>query len=603
MNNLNYGIIGNCTTGALVSETGCIEWLCLPEFNSPSVFASLLDKKIGGKFDIKPVSEYESKQYYIKKTNVLVTRFDCEDGVFEVIDFMPRYKYDQHNKGIYAPADLIRYIKKIEGNPLIRINYQPQLEYGASKTKMLLRDKFIKAYTNDDEYDSMYLYTDLNKQDIISRNVIELKEDNFCLISYHQKLLKQDTERAYLKFQRTRVYWLNWTEQNTSYTEFNDEITRSALALKLLSFDKSGAILAALTTSLPETIGEVRNWDYRFCWIRDASMVVKVMKEIGHNSISRRYLNFIKNLMPDKDEKMQIMYGINGEKELSESELKHLRGYENSAPVRIGNDAYIQKQNDIYGILVDVIYRHFKIHTTSLQHSEELWTIVRNVVNVVTRNWKLPDRGIWEIRNEDKHFTFSKVLCWAAINRAVKIAKLLNQTYYVEKWDPLQNEIKEDICKNAWSEKKQAFTQAYGVEDLDASVLLMESYGFIKAKDPKFVSTTLAIQEELEYKGLLFRYKNNDDFGTPKSAFTICTFWLINSLYKIGKKKEAREKFRILLSYSNHLGLFSEDIDFETKRLLGNFPQAYSHLALIETAITISGGQITEEEHLFEMLE
>ena len=516
---------------------------------------------------------------------------------------MPRYKYSKPNQGIYAPSDVIRYLKRIEGSPKFKVNYQPQLEYAAFRTKTVAYEKYIKSFTTEGEYDSMYLYTDFDKNDIVNQKEIELNEDNFFLMSYHQKLLNQNTERAYLKLQRTKVYWLNWTEQNTSYTEFNDEITRSALALKLLSFDKSGAVLAALTTSLPETIGEVRNWDYRFCWIRDASMVVKVMKEIGHNSISRRYLNFITNLMPDKDEKMQIMYGINGEKKLTELELSHLSGYENSAPVRVGNAAYIQKQNDIYGILLDVIYLHFKIHFTSLNHSEELWTLVRNVVKIVERNWQLPDKGIWEIRNDDKHFTFSKVLCWTAINRAAKIADLLNQSDYAEKWNPLQEEIKADIYKNAWSEKKQAFTQAYGVEDLDASVLLMESYGFIKAKDPKYVSTTLAIQKELEHNGLLFRYKNHDDFGLPNSAFTICTFWLINSLYKIGKKKEAREKFNTILTYANHLGLFSEDIHFDSKRLLGNFPQAYSHLALIETAITISGGEITEEEQLIEILE
>ncbi len=603
MNNLNYGIIGNCTSGALVSETGCIDWLCLPEFNSPSVFASILDTQVGGKFDISPVTSFKVNQFYIKKTNILVTKFKCEDGIFEVLDFMPRYKHDKHTRGIYSPPDLIRYIKLVDGNPKFKVNYQPQLEYAAFDTKTVIKDKYIKSYTTEGEYDSMYLYSDFDKEKILNGNEIVLEKDNFFLVSYHQKLLIQDTERAYLKLQRTKVYWLNWTSQNPSYTEFDDEIVRSALVLKLLSFDKSGAVLAALTTSLPESIGEVRNWDYRFCWIRDASMVVKIMKEIGHNSISRRYLNFIKNLMPDKDEKMQIMYGINGEKKLTELELGHLSGYENSAPVRVGNAAFMQKQNDIYGILLDVIYQHFSIHSTSLQFSEELWTIVRNVVRIVERNWHLPDKGIWEIRNEDKHFTFSKVLCWTAINRAMKIADLLNQTEYVEQWKPLQDEIKADIYKNAWSEKKKAFTQAYGVEDLDASVLLMESYGFIKAKDPKYISTTLAIQEELEHNGLLFRYKNSDDFGTPNSAFTICTFWLINSLFKIGKKKEAREKFKTLLSYSNHLGLFSEDIDFKSKRLLGNFPQAYSHLALIETAITISGGELTEEELLYEILD
>jgi len=372
------------------------------------------------------------------------------------------------------------------------------------------------------------------------------------------------------------------------------------LVLKLLSYDKTGAVLAAATTSLPETIGEVRNWDYRFCWIRDASMVVKIMKKLGHNSISRRYLNFIIDIMPDKDEKIQIMYGINGEKKLTEYELEHFSGYKGSRPVRIGNAAYKQKQNDIYGILLDVIFEHFRIHRTSLMHSEELWTIVRNVVKIVKRNWQKPDKGIWEMRSEDKHFTFSKVLCWTAIDRALRIAIMLNQKQYIKPWIKLRNQISDDIMQKAWSEKKQAFTQAYETEELDSAVLLMESYGFIAGTDPKYISTVEAIQRELEYNGLMYRYKNNDDFGKPKSAFTICSFWLINALIKIGRKEEAEIKFNELLSYSNHLGLFSEDIDFDTKRLLGNFPQAYSHLALIETVINLTQGEKTEEELMLE---
>jgi GH15 family glucan-1,4-alpha-glucosidase len=601
MDNLNYGIIGNCRSGALISKTGSVDWLCLPQFDSPSVFAKLLDENKGGSFYIEPTSEFSTQQAYTSHTNILVTRFMCTDGTFEIHDFMPRYHTDNHINH-YTPPDLIRYFKLIDGKPKFRIIYDPKLEYGQCNTNFDIEDDFIKAYTEGCEYDSLYLYTNFNKEKIVNRNVFELTRDGFCLVSYHQKLLNQTTEREYLKLQRTKVYWLNWTQRTTKYLKYNSIIERSALTLKLLSFQKTGAVLAALTTSLPETIGEVRNWDYRFCWIRDASMVVKIMKHIGHNSISRRYLDFIINIMPDKDEKMQIMYGIDSQRELTEKTLGHLSGYQNSKPVRVGNAAYQQKQNDIYGILLDVIHQHFEIHHTSLEHSEELWTIVRNVVRIVERNWELPDKGIWELRNEDKHFTFSKVLCWTAIDRAVKIAELLNRSNYVQTWTNLRNTIHADIVEHAWSPQKQAFTQAYGSNDLDASVLLMESYGFITATDPRYVSTVLQIQNELENNGLMYRYRNNDDFGKPKSAFTICSFWLINSLYKIGRTDEAIQKFEALIGHANHLGLFSEDIDFETRRLLGNFPQAYSHLALIETAITLMNGQKTEEEKLFDFI-
>ena len=601
MQNLNYGIIGNCRSGALVSENGSIDWLCLPQFDSPSVFANLLDDETGGKFSIHPVNLIKSEQKYIKNTNVLCTRFECKEGTFELLDFMPRYKMAD-SKERYAPADLIRYFKHISGNPKLSVTYNPKLEYAQFQTKNVIEEDYIKSFTTEGVYDSIYLYTSFDKSELLLSKIISLEEDQYCLISYNQKLLKQSVERASLKLQRTKVYWLDWIQRTTSYTNYQDQINRSALTLKMLSFQKTGAVLAALTTSLPETIGEMRNWDYRFCWIRDSSMVVKIMKQLGHNSISRQYLNFIINIVPDKDEKIQIMYGIDGQKKLIEYELSHLRGYENSSPVRIGNAAYVQKQNDIYGILLDVIYQHFKIHETSLIHSEELWTIVRNVVKIVEKNWQLPDKGIWEFRNDEKHFTFSKVLCWTAVDRALRIAALLNQKKYIKEWLDLRKQIRASIMENAWSEKKQAFTQAYGSEDLDSSVLLMENYGFMEGASPKYISTVEAIQKELEYKGLMFRYKNADDFGKPKSAFTICSFWLVNALIKIGRKEEAKKKFNELLTYSNHLGLFSEDIDFESKRLLGNFPQAYSHLALIETAINLSEGEKTEEELLMEFL-
>jgi GH15 family glucan-1,4-alpha-glucosidase len=596
MNNLNYGVVGNGRSAALISDKGSVDWFCLPKFDSPSIFAALLDKEKGGYFSIVPVAGAHITQMYAFHTNILITRFECGDGIFEIHDFMPRYKSD--NGSYYLPPDLVRYIKWIEGKPKIKIFFNPRLEYGKFGTNITFNGKYVKAYTSKGSYDSLYLYTSMDKLSVVGQLPITIEKDEFILISYNQKLLAQNINRAFLKLQRTKVYWLNWAERTTKFKSYNENIIRSALLLKMLSYHKSGAILAAITTSLPETIGDVRNWDYRFCWIRDASMVIKVMTMLGHFNVVHQYLNFIIDLLPDKNEKIQIMYGINGEKKLTEYELPHLTGYGNSSPVRVGNAAYKQKQNDIYGILVDVIYQLFHLFSTSLGHSEELWTIIRNIIKVVERNWQKPDKGIWEIRQSNKHFTFSKVLCWVAVDRGIKIAELLHQKEYIQSWGRLQDKIKNDILKNAWSESKQSFTQAYGSEDLDASVLLMESYGFISGNDPKFKSTVKATQKELEHNGLMYRYKNKDDFGQPSSAFTICSFWLIRSLYKIGEKEEAKRKFDELLKYSNHLGLFSEDLDFKTKRLLGNFPQAYSHLALIDTAMLLAGGEMTSEEKI-----
>jgi len=586
MRTLNYGLIGNCRSGALVSDKGAIEWFCLPIFDSPSIFAKLLDKEIGGEFSILTSEDYKITQKYMDKTNLLLTRFDNGTDAFEITDFMPRYMNGDND--YYAPPDVIRYFRVLYGQPKFRINYNPKMNYALGDTNSVIHSNYIKSTTTEGDYDSAYLYSSINYESILHSKEILLSEDEFLLLSYHQKLHKPAVERALLKLERTKVYWLNWADRTQKYSQYNDVILRSALVLKLLTYNPSGAILAAATTSLPETIGEERNWDYRFCWMRDASMTIKVLSNLGHFNVARRYLNYILNLVPVKDEAIQIMYGINGEKKLSEKHLDYLDGYEGSKPVRIGNAAYKQKQNDIYGVLVDVIYQLFKRFDVSLSNSEELWTVTRSMMKVVQHSWRNPDRGIWEIRNEQKHFTFSKVLCWVAMDRGVKIAEMINMPDYFEKWSVLRDEIKQDIMENAWNDSIGAFTQTYGSNELDASNLLMETYGFISADDPKFQSTVHATEKALSRDGLMYRYKNTDDFGTPKSSFTICTFWLITALYRIGEKARAKAMFDRVLSYSNHLGLFSEDIDFDTKALLGNFPQAYSHLALIESAITIS---------------
>lgn len=586
MDNLDYGIIGNCRSAALISKNGAIDWCCLPEFDSPSVFANLLDDEIGGSFEFVLDASYTSEQFYDSDTAILITKFTSGQDCFELHDFMPRYHKDD---GTYnSPPELIRYLKLISGAPKFKVIYNPKLEYALGKTTSFLKKDFIASLTHDVKYDTVFLYTSFDKKKVLHGEELILTENGFFLLAYNEKIFLPNTEKVFLELERTRIYWLDWSQKTPSYKKFDKEIKRSALTLKLLSYDKTGAVLAAATTSLPETIGEVRNWDYRFCWIRDASMVIKVVSQLGHRNVAKRYLQFIIDLIPDKDEKLQIMYGINKEKKLTEETLEHLKGYKGSKPVRIGNAAYEQVQNDIYGILMDVIYEMISQFSIGIQNGEELWGITKGIVWIVEKHWQEADKGIWEFRSEDRHFTFSKVLCWTAIDRAIKVAEMLDKQHKIEQWKPLEAKIRKDIMDHAWNEEKQAFTQSYGSSHMDASVLLMESYGFIDAKDPKFVSTVLAVEQDLSNDGLLYRYKNEDDFGEPSSSFTICTFWFINSLFKIGQEEKALKHFEQLLSYSNHLGLFSEDIDFKTKRLLGNFPQAYSHLALIECAINFS---------------
>jgi len=587
MDNLDYGIIGNCRSAALISKTGSLDWCCLPEFDSSSVFAKILDEAVGGSFEILVDESYEVTQRYKKDTALLITRFSNGTDTFELRDFMPRYQ--KQDGSYHAPPEIIRYLRHIEGAPVFRVRYNPRLEYAQGDTRTYVKPRFIVSLNHGEKFDTVFLYTSFNKNAVVEGRPITLEDDGFFLLGYNEKLFKPSTKKMYVEMERTKVYWLNWSSKTPAYQRYNAVIKRSAVTLKLLSYDKTGAILAAATTSLPETLGEVRNWDYRFCWIRDASMVVKVVSDLGHKEVARRYLQFIVDLVPDKDEKLQIMYGINREKQLTEKTLEHLSGYKGSRPVRIGNAAYRQRQHDIFGILMDMIHTQLVRFPNDIEHGEELWSLTKGMVWIVEKHWKEPDKGIWEFRTEDRHFTFSKVLCWVAIDRAIRIARIFRKQRKIDKWLPLEREIRMDIHEKAWNPEIGAFTQSYGSRYLDASVLLMEPYGFIDARDPKYVRTVKAIEQELSHDGLLFRYKNEDDFGMPTSSFTICTFWFINSLFRIGEEERSREWFERVLGYSNHLGLFSEDIDFRTKRLLGNFPQAYSHLALIECALNFSG--------------
>jgi GH15 family glucan-1,4-alpha-glucosidase len=586
MNNLNYGVIGNCRSAALVSDKGSIDWCCLPDFDSPSIFARLIDNENGGFFSFIVDDKYTISQKYILRTNVLCTEFKSVDGIFEVIDFMPRYKLIEDD--YFAPAEIYRYIKYISGNPSFKVKYCPKFNYAREEVSNMTEDNYIRTYSRTNPTDCIYLYTSLNFSDVLNSKEISLSQHQFLLLSYNQKLIDIDNVRVYLEFQRTKVYWLNWTNRSKKYEKYNEEIVRSLLILKIMSYQPTGAVLAALTTSIPESIGEVRNWDYRFCWLRDASMLIETLLKMGHFYSAKHFLVYLKGILKSKTDSFQIMYGIRGERQLTETELPHLSGYENSKPVRIGNAAYLQRQNDVFGYLLNVISLYYQFFPGTLDEIEDMWEIVRNISRTISTRWEKPDKGIWEIRSDEKHYVFSKVMSWVAMDRAAKIAQIMNKTFYAESWRGIANDIKEDVLKNGWNENLQTFTQTYCNSELDASLLLMADYGFISYDDLKYQKTVKAVKNSLFYNGLVYRYINHDDFGKPVSSFTICTFWLIQAMFRIGMEDDAKNIFENLLSYGNHLGLFSEDIDFSTKRLLGNFPQAYSHLALINTATLFS---------------
>ena len=586
MNNLDYGIIGNCKSAALISRDGSIDWCCLPDFDSSSVFAKILDNEKGGYFSIEPVGKYTIHQRYLEKTNILITEYSRGESAFQVCDFMPRYKTDA---GAYhCPPDIIRYIRYLKGTPKVKIYFKPRPAYAQHEARINVSEEYIKGMTAKGPYESVYLYSDLDHNKIADSRPISIQRDCFLSLSYNQKLFKPDMDWVRLEFQRTKVYWLGWVSKTQVFTKYQKEVERSSLVLKLLTYQKTGAILAAATTSLPETIGEVRNWDYRYCWLRDASMTISILARLGHNSVAERFLQFILDIIPFKDEKIQIMYSISHRRRLTEKELPWLDGYEGSKPVRIGNAAVKQKQNDIYGVVLDVIYESLTTFHDSLNNKEELWTVTRTLARHVKNNWKKLDSGIWEFRTEQKHFTFSKILCWVGMDRAVRIAKFFGKDKDVKDYAYWREQIKADILKKGRDSHTNALTQFYGSTSMDAANLLAQQYGFLSSKDPVYVDTVLHTYEKLSKDGLMYRYNSPDDFGQPKSSFTVCTFWMIKSLYLIGREKEAIEMFEQVLKYSNHLGLFSEDIDFKSKRLLGNFPQGYSHIALIDTALTLS---------------
>ena len=585
MDNLNYGVIGNCKSAALISDRGSIDWCCLPDFDSSSVFAKLLDEKKGGSFAVAPDDGYETTQQYLRRTNILVTTFRRDDDAFELIDFMPRYKTD--SGAYHCPPDVIRYIRHLSGKPQVRIVYDPRPVYARNPVRTAVTHEFIKHCTARGPYESVYLYADLPLKKIAAGRPVRIERDHFLLLSYNQKLVRPEIDWALLELERTKVYWMGWLARTTVFSEYREAVERSALVLKLLAYQETGAILAAVTTSLPETIGDVRNWDYRYCWIRDASMTISVLTKLGHYNVAKRFLKFILDLVPFKDEKIQIMYGIHRQKILAERELDWLSGYENSRPVRAGNAAYRQKQNDIYGIVMDVIYQSLRVFGQTLDNKEELWTVVRSLGRHVYNNWHNLDSGIWEFRTRRHHFTFSKILCWVAVDRAMRIAGFFGKTEDARYYGKLKDRIKADVLAKGRDPETGALAQFYGSRSLDSANLLAEHYGFLRAEDSVYVSTVTETYERLCVDGLTYRYLGRDDFGTPHSSFTVCTFWMIKALYRIGKKDLARELFEKTLTYSNHLGLFSEDIDVKTKRLLGNFPQGYSHLALIDTAMTL----------------
>ncbi len=597
----NYGIIGDMRTVALVGKHGSIDWLCYPYFDSPSVFGALLDAERGGHFEICPFdTEYSSKQFYWPETNVLATRFLSQEGVCELTDYMPVGKGTMSDG---APR-LVRRLKMVRGEMRIRIRCRPAFDYGRHQHDISLHENGA-AFHSPDLSLGLATSEKLNRKgpEIVAH--LKMKEGdtaNFVLKEIQNNSEAEvcfSEEEAYAGFKETIHYWRRWLSQCTYTGRWREMVHRSALTLKLLTFEPTGAIVAAPTCSLPEAIGGHRNWDYRYTWIRDAAFTIYAFLRIGFTQEAAAFMNFIRERCQEREDdgSLQIVYSIHGEHTLEEVQLDHLEGYRQSRPVRIGNAAYKQLQMDIYGELMDSVYL-FNKHGTPISY--DFWKDLRELIEYTRTNWTRKDEGIWETRGDREHFVYSKFMCWVALDRALRLAHKRSFPAPHAAWMETRDQIYLEIMEKGWSEERQAFVQSYGSSSLDASLLMMPLAFFVSPTDERMLQTIEAMRKSPEEGGLLsnglvFRYNSQeyvDGLSGKEGTFNICTFWMVEALTRAGRFRserleEARLMFEQMLGYANHLGLYAEETGARGESL-GNFPQAFTHLSLISAAYNLN---------------
>ena len=588
-------------TVALVGLDGSIDWLCYPHFDSPSVFGAILDDQKGGRFKIAPTAEgVTNKQIYWPDTNVLVTRFLSPDGVGEVVDFMP-VGVGGGERGYHQ---LLRRVNVVRGAMTFRMECLPAFNYGRDKHTTTLSPNGA-AFSS--EHYGLKLATTVPLREASQGAVAEftLREGERVNFSLGEIVVGDENRNNPCTvqevddlFRGTVDYWRSWIAKSSYKGRWRGMVERSALALKLLTFEPTGAIVAAPTSSLPEELGGERNWDYRCTWIRDAAFTLYALLRIGFTDEATRFIAWIEDCTHrlNADGSMQLMYGIDGRQLLKEETLEHLDGYRGSRPVRIGNETHGQFQLDIYGELIDAIYLYDKY---GIPISYDFWIHVRGLTNWVCDNWQRPDLSIWEPRGEEKHFVYSKVMCWVAMDRALRIAEKRSFPADRDRWQQTRDQIYEEIMERGWNEDLKAFVQSYGDDTLDASLLIMPLVFFVAPTDPRMIGTLNAINRSpaaggLVSDGLVYRYdvsKAADGLTGKEGTFNICTFWLVEALTRAGwvdraRLDEARRMFENMLSYANHLGLYAEETG-PTGESLGNFPQAFTHLAFISAAINL----------------
>ncbi len=606
----DYGFLSDCHTGALVAPDGAIDWLCVPRFDSPSVFGALLDRG-AGTFRLGPFGiNVPSGRTYDPGTNILVTAWKTSSGwamVHDALTIGPRQGEDTTTPHTRPPADedanhvLVRTVKCIAGSVEIELVCEPGFEYGSAMAEWTLSpDRHLGEASGAGQ--TIRLQTDMllgiEADNVRARHVLHEGEELFCALSWAENApLPATVDEANAQLEATTRFWRNWLGgARIPDHEFRPLIQRSALAIKGLTYMPTGATVAALTTSLPETPGGERNWDYRYTWLRDSTFTLQALHYLDLDWEANEFMQFIADLERNEDGSLQIMYGIDGRRDLTESLLEDLSGYAGARPVRIGNGAFDQRQNDVYGAALDSVLLHTR---RSQRLPRRLWPLIQAQAECAKTVWKNPDQGIWEARGKPKHYVSSKLMCWVAMDRASKLADIRGDNSLAAEWGEAASEIKADILENG-VDKRGVLVQHYETESLDASTLLAAIFGFLAGEDPRLHASVIAIADELTENGFVLRYRTDetdDGLSGKEGTFVICSFWLVSALAIVGEMQRARDLMNKLAKVASPLGLYAEEFDVDTGRHLGNFPQAFSHLALVEAA-----GRIILAERIAELL-
>ncbi len=586
MNNLELAVIGNCQISALLDRQARIVWSCLPRPDGNPTFCSLLepaDDDGRGVYEVELVDFSHAEQAYLSNTPIVQTTLhDSHGNAVRITDFAPRFQLFGRS---YHPAMLIRSLTPVHGWPRIRLRIRPTGEYGARLPQVTHGSNHIRFVLPELV---LRVTTDVSLAAILEEKPFVLTGPRHLVLGLDEPIPESVDRLARDHFGHTRDYWQNWVRGLAIPFEWQEAVIRAAITLKLCTYEDTGAVIAAMTTSIPEAPDSGRNWDYRYCWIRDSYFVVQALNSLGATKTMEAYLRYILNVSLEAGDTLQPVYGITGDAELPERIVGSLRGYRGMGPVRVGNAAYQQVQNDVYGAVVLSATQYFFDSRLADPTQADNFDRLEVLGKRAAERYDQPDAGIWEYRGRQRVHTFSSIMCWAACDRLAKIAARIGRQDRCQHWRQQAERIHQTICERAWDEQQQTFSDAFGHPELDASLLIMPTLGFLRADDPRFLATLRAIEQSLRRGDHLLRYRAPDDFGEPENAFNICTFWYIDALAAAGRKAEARELFDNMLACRNSLGLLSEDLDPRTGELWGNFPQTYSMVGIINAARRLS---------------